>query len=114
MNALPPESSSGADADTGMTSPQLAGPGRSGQPAPRWMSIACGTLWAVIAVGIGAGGAGELAIGNIGGAVVCIVIAALCGWYDYLVWTRKARVLVLVFVNRMVGPPPVPPWRRRP
>jgi hypothetical protein len=79
-----------------------------GQPsAPRMSNarIACGILWAVIAAGVGVGGVGELTIGNIGGAVVCIVIAALSGWYDYRVWTC---LLVLIFANYTVGPLPAP------
>jgi len=39
------------------------------EPAPRMSGyrILCGIIWAVIAVGIGAGGVAELTIGNIGG-----------------------------------------------
>ncbi len=96
MNSPRPEPGSAVHRGTGMTP----------------LRIACGILWAVIAVGIGAGGVGEVIIGNIGGAVVCIVIAALSGWYDYRVWTRKARLLILIFV--WAGEFPVVPWRRRP
>jgi hypothetical protein len=67
-------------------------------PAPRMSGyrIACGIFWAVIAVGIGAGGVAELTIDNIGGAVVCFVIAVPAGWYDYRIWALKARRLLLI------------------
>lgn len=68
------------------------------EPAPPMSGyrILCGLIWAVIAVGIGAGGVAELTIGNIGGAVVCFIIAIPTGWYDYRIWTRKARRLFLI------------------
>jgi hypothetical protein len=70
----------------------------SNRPAPRRMSRArliCGVIWGVIAAITGVGGVAELTIGNVGGAVVCFVIAAGSGWYDYRVWTFKARRLIL-------------------
>ena len=39
----------------------------------------------------------ELAIGSIGGAVVCFVIAIPAGWYDYRIWALKTRRLFLFF-----------------
>jgi hypothetical protein len=68
------------------------------QPAPPMSGyrILCGTIWAVLALGIGAGGVGELTIANIGGAVVCFIIAVPIAWYDYRIWTRKARRLFLI------------------
>src|SRR5215472_7968144 len=57
--------------------------------------ISCGILWAAIAVILGAGGVGELTIGNAGGAIVCFVIAVGSAWYDVRVWTSRARLLVL-------------------
>jgi hypothetical protein len=51
--------------------------------------IICGLIWAVIALGIGAGGVAELTIANIGGAVVSFIIAVPAAWYDYRIWTRK-------------------------
>jgi hypothetical protein len=38
--------------------------------------------YAVIAVGLGAGGLAELTIDNIAGAVVRLAIAIPAGWYD--------------------------------
>jgi hypothetical protein len=58
--------------------------------------ILCGIIWAVIALGVGAGGVAELTIGNVGGAVVCFLIAVPAAWYDYRIWARKARRLFLI------------------
>jgi hypothetical protein len=58
--------------------------------------IVCGMIWAVIAVGLGAGGLAELTIDNVSGAVVCLAIAIPAGWYDYRIWTFKARRLLLI------------------
>jgi hypothetical protein len=58
--------------------------------------IVCGMIWAVIAVGLGAGGLAELTIDNVSGAVVCLAIAIPAGWYDYRIWTVKARRLLLI------------------
>jgi hypothetical protein len=68
------------------------------EPAPPMSGyrILCGMIWAVIALGLGAGGVGELTIGNIRGAVVCFIIAVPAAWYDYRIWTRKARRLLLI------------------
>jgi hypothetical protein len=68
------------------------------EPAPRMSGyrIACGILWAVIAVGIGVGGIAELTINEIGGAVMCFVIAIPAAWYDYRIWAGKARRLLLI------------------
>ena len=66
--------------------------------APRMTGfrVICGLIWAVLAIGIGAGGVAELTIGQIGGAVLCFVIAIPAGWYDYRIWTLKARRLFLI------------------
>jgi hypothetical protein len=60
--------------------------------------ILCGIIWAVFAVGMGAGGVAELTISNVGGAVVCFVFAAPAAWYDYRVWALKARRLYFVLL----------------
>ncbi|HUD35514.1 MAG TPA: hypothetical protein VMR14_01370 [Streptosporangiaceae bacterium] len=57
--------------------------------------ILCGISWAVVAVVLAVGGIGEIGAGNVGGAILCLVIAALAGWYDYRIWTLKARRLWL-------------------
>ena len=38
----------------------------------------------------------ELTIDQIGGAVVCLAVAIPAGWYDYRIWTLKARLLLLL------------------
>jgi hypothetical protein len=67
-------------------------------PRPRMSRsrILCGIIWAVLAVGMGAGGVAELTIANIGGAVLCFAIALPAAWYDYRIWTLKARRLLLI------------------
>lgn len=62
------------------------------------LRIACGVIWAVLALGMGAGGAGELTIGIPGAAIMCFVFAAGAAWYDIMVWTSRARLLVLIIV----------------
>jgi hypothetical protein len=71
------------------------------QLASRRMSrarIVCGVLWGLIAAVIGVGGVAELTIGNVGGAVVCLVVGVGSGWYDYRVWTFKARRLLFIIM----------------
>jgi hypothetical protein len=46
---------------------------------------------------LGAGGVAELTIGQMGGAVLCFVVAIPAAWYDYRIWTLKARRLFLIF-----------------
>jgi hypothetical protein len=59
--------------------------------------IVCGIVWGALALGIGAGGVAELTINNIGGAVVCFLVAVPSAWYDYRIWALKARRLFLIF-----------------
>jgi hypothetical protein len=73
--------------------------------------ISCGIIWAVIAVICGAGGIGEVTIGNAGGAILCFVIAAGSAWYDVRVWTLKARLLVLIISVVSERPQPTGPGR---
>jgi hypothetical protein len=64
--------------------------------APRKLSvyrILCGISWAAVAAIMLAGGIAELTISNVGGAVLCFVVAVGAGWYDYRIWTFKARRL---------------------
>jgi len=58
--------------------------------------VLCGIIWAVLAIGLGAGGVGELTIGQVGGAVLCFIIAVPAAWYDYRIWALKARRLFLI------------------
>jgi hypothetical protein len=57
--------------------------------------IACGVLWASIALVCAAGSVGEWLIGVHGGAILCLVIAVGSGWYDYRVWTSRSRRLIV-------------------
>jgi hypothetical protein len=57
--------------------------------------IACGVLWASIAIVCAAGSVGEWLIGVHAGAVLCLVIAICSGWYDYRVWTSRSRRLIV-------------------
>jgi hypothetical protein len=57
--------------------------------------IACGVLWASIAIVCAAGSVGEWLIGVHAGAILCLVIAVGSGWYDYRVWTSRSRRLII-------------------
>jgi hypothetical protein len=107
VNPPPPDPSYGssdfASSDgTGMTPEQVAY--QRGQQdmlktltKPRMSAyrILCGISWAAVAVVLAVGGIGEIGAGNVGGAILCWVIAVLAGWYDYRIWTLKARRLWL-------------------
>jgi len=84
MTALPPD-----------PSPQdLLGP-----PRPSKMSglrIAVGILWGIITVILAVGAVAEWVTGIHGGAILCFVLAVGTGWYDYRVWTLRARRLLLI------------------
>jgi hypothetical protein len=58
--------------------------------------VVCGILWLAIAVGFGIGAIYNLANGTAGEGLVGLVIAALAGWYDYRIWTLKARRLFFI------------------
>jgi hypothetical protein len=76
-------------------SPQdLAGPPRPRKMGP--LRIITGVMWAVIAVICAAGAVGEWLIGLHAAAVLCLVIAVGSGWYDYRVWTFRARRFLLL------------------
>jgi len=66
------------------------------QPRPRMsvLRIVSGVIWGVIALICAAGAVGEFLIGIPGGGVLCAVIAAGSGWYDYRVWTRRSRRVI--------------------
>jgi hypothetical protein len=75
--------------------PDLAGPRRSASRGPNGLRITTGVMWAAITVICAAGAVGELLVGVYAGAVVCLIVAAGSGWYDYRVWKRRARRLLL-------------------
>jgi hypothetical protein len=57
--------------------------------------IIVGVIWGAIALILAAGAVGEFLIGIPGGGVLCLVFALGCGWYDYRVWTGKARRYII-------------------
>jgi hypothetical protein len=77
-------------------SPQdLAGPRRGASRGMSGLRIATAVMWAAITVICAAGAVAELLVGIYGGAVVCLIVAVGSGWYDYRVWKRRARRLLL-------------------
>jgi len=54
-----------------------------------------GVLWGAIALICAAGAVGEFLVGIPGGGVLCVIIAVGSGWYDYRVWTRRSRRLIV-------------------
>lgn len=77
---------------------------RGQQPAIRRLTtpqmtvtrVICGILWALVAVGFAAGAIYNLVHPDVGQALFGIVISVLAGWYDYRIWTLKARRLLFV------------------
>jgi hypothetical protein len=59
------------------------------------LRLSTGVLWGAVAVILIAGGVLELTVHIVGGAVVCFVVGAGSGWYDYRVWKGKARRLLI-------------------
>ena len=59
------------------------------------LRIVAGVLWGAIALICAAGAVGEWLIGIPGGAVLCAIIAVGSGWYDYRLWTRRSRRLIV-------------------
>ncbi len=60
--------------------------------------VICGIVWAVIAAGFAAGAVFNLTSHprNWGDIVLGIIIAVLAAWYDYRIWTLRARRLFLI------------------
>jgi hypothetical protein len=87
----------------GMTPEQLAYQ-RGRQDAVRQLTtlrmtpfrVVCGIVWAVISVAFGVGAIYNLVQPAIGEFLLGAVISALAGWYDYRIWTLKARRLFLL------------------
>ena len=117
MTALPPEPHFSPPGDLGMTSPPAGFEASAfpppafppppdpspqdllGPPRPSRMSglrIAVGILWGIITVILAAGAVAEWVTGIHGGAILCFVLAVGTGWYDYRVWTLRARRLLLI------------------
>ena len=89
MTATPPEPPSAFPPPPQYPSVQdLAGPRR---PRMGPLRIITGVLWAAVAIICAVGTVLEFSVGIPGGAVVCLIVAVGAGWYDYRVWTFKAR-----------------------
>lgn len=87
MTAMPPEPDFGPQTS--------AGPRRRASRGMNGLRIATAVLWAAITVICAAGAVAELLVGIYAGALVCLVVAVGAGWYDYRVWKRRARRLLL-------------------
>jgi hypothetical protein len=66
----------------------LAGPRRA-KIGPR--RLIGGVIWAAITLICAVGGVAECAIGVYAGGVLCLIIAAGTGWFDYRIWTVGRR-----------------------
>jgi len=113
MTAMPPEPGTGPQAGPDPTpqppafAPAAYPPPRPYNPPPAQdmarpsrprmsvLRIISGVLWGAIAVICGVGAVLEWGIGVHGGAVLCFVIAVGAGWYDYRIWTRRSRRLIV-------------------
>jgi len=97
---VPPASDYGAP---GMTPEQVAYQ-RGQQDAIRRLTtprmtpfrVFCGVLWGAICIGFGIGAIYNLFSPNISEFLVGEVISGLAGWYDYRIWTLKARRLFFI------------------
>jgi hypothetical protein len=56
----------------------------------------CGVIWAVIAILFGVGAIYNLVEQNFVQLLAGAAIAGFAGWYDYRIWTLKARRLFLI------------------
>jgi hypothetical protein len=62
-------------------------------PRMTFWRVVCGILWGAIAAAFGVGAIYNIVTGNVGEVVAGAAIAGLAGWYDYRIWTLKARRL---------------------
>lgn len=60
--------------------------------------ITCGICWAVWTLLFGIGALVALSQGGFGTFLVGGILAGLAGWYDYRIWTLKARRLTLFII----------------
>lgn len=75
------------DAVRRLTAPRMTG----------WR-VACGVCWGLWTVLFGVGAIVGLSQGSIGTFLLGAVLAGLAGWYDYRIWTLKARRLTLFII----------------
>jgi hypothetical protein len=70
---------------------------QAAQPRMTVFRVICGIVWAVIAIGFAIGVIVNITgHGNAGDIIVGAIISVLAGWYDYRIWTLKARRLFLI------------------
>jgi hypothetical protein len=58
--------------------------------------VICGIVWGAVTVGFGAGAIYNLVHPDLGQALTGAAISALAGWYDYRIWTLRARRLLFI------------------
>jgi hypothetical protein len=58
--------------------------------------VICGVLWLVLSVGFAVGAIYNLAHSDVADFLLGLVFAVLAGWYDYRIWTLKARRLFFI------------------
>lgn len=66
---------------------------RRGPRAYSVVRIVCGALWAAFTIILAVGTVLEWLTGLHAASIMCLVFAVGCGWYDYRIWTFKARRL---------------------
>jgi len=57
--------------------------------------VACGICWAIWTLAFIIG---IFSAGSVGGSLLCLALAPLAGWYDYRIWSGKARRLTFFIV----------------
>jgi hypothetical protein len=60
--------------------------------------VACGICWGLWTLLFGIGAIVSLSQGAAGSFVISAVLAGLAGWYDYRIWTLKARRLTMFII----------------
>jgi membrane associated rhomboid family serine protease len=72
--------------------------GQQGAFRPRMSTfrVICGILWAAVAAGLAVGVIYNLVHPDIGQALFGAALGALAAWYDYRIWTLKARRLFII------------------
>ena len=75
------------DAVRRLTTPRMSG----------WR-ITCGICWAFWTLLFGIGALMSLSHGGFGSFLIGSILAGLAGWYDYRIWTLKARRLTLFII----------------
>lgn len=60
--------------------------------------VICGSCWALWTALFAIGAISELANGKFSTFLAAAVLAGLAGWYDYRIWSLKARRLTLLII----------------